>query len=142
MLKSLISSSGNLNKLLQTIENHIPVSVFGVGMPEKVLILNEFEGTKLVVCVNDEEAILLSKMLESVGKTTNLLLNNLETDVSNFSSFSQINLLTTLQNIVFNNVEYVVSSPNALLNKLPSVNYVKNLSLNLEVGKNITQNSL
>ena len=135
MLKSLISSSGNLNKLLQTIENHIPVSVFGLGMPEKVLILNEFEGTKLVVCVNDEEAILLSKMLESVGKTTNLLLNNLETDVSNFSSFSQINLLTTLQNIVFNNVEYVVSSPNALLNKLPSVNYVKNLSLNLEVGK-------
>ncbi len=134
MLKSLINSYGNLNKLLNVIENHTPVSVFGVGLPEKILILNEFNEQKLFVCLSDDEAVNVYETLTNEGKNAHLLINNLETDVSKFSSFSQINLLTTLQNIVSKEVEYVVVSPNAIINKLPSKQEIENLILNLKVG--------
>lgn len=135
MLKSLISANGNLNKLLTAIDNHIPVSVLGVGLPEKILILNEFEEKKLVVAVSDDEAVNIYETLISEGKSAHLLINNLETAVSKFSSVSQTSVLVTLQNIVSNTAEYVVVSPKVLLSKLPSVNYIKNLILSLAVGK-------
>ena len=135
MLKSLISSQGNLNKLLNAIDNHIPVSVFGVGLPEKILILNEFEEQKLIVAVSDDEAVNIYETLISEGKTAHLLINNLETTVSKFSSVSQISVLVALQNIVSNFAEYIVVSPKVVLSKLPTVNYVKNLILSLKVGE-------
>ena len=135
MLKGLISSYGNLNKLLTEIDNHTPVSVFGVGLPEKILILNEFSEQKLVVCVSDDEAINFYETLVCEGKNASLLINNLETSVSKFSSVAQINVLVTLQNIALGNVDYVVVSPKVVLNKLPSLNYIKNLIKTLKIGE-------
>lgn len=135
MLKNLINSQGNLFRLLTAIQNKTPVSVFGVGLSEKILILNEFEDKKLIVCVNDDEAVNVFETLNNEGKNACLLINNLETEVSNFSDTSKINLLNVLQNIVTNSVEYVVASPKAILNKLPSSQAVKNYILKLEVKK-------
>lgn len=135
MLKNLINSQGNLSRLLSTIDNHTPVSVFGVGLPEKILILDEFPEQKLIVCVNDDEAINVYETLTNEGKRAELLINNLETNVSKFSSVSQINVLVSLQNVVSGSCDYLVVSPKAIINKLPSVQVAKNLIKALNVGE-------
>ena len=135
MLKSLISSQGNLFRLLTAINNHTPVSVFGVGLPEKILILDEFSEQKLIVCVNDDEAINVYETLINEGKNASLLINNLETNVSKFSSVSQMNVLVAMQNVVCGACEYLVVSPKAIINKLPSVQTIKNLTKQLVVGE-------
>lgn len=135
MLKSLISSQGNLFRLLTAINNHTPVSVFGVGLPEKILILDEFSEQKLIVCVNDDEAINVYETLINEGKNASLLINNLETNVSKFSSVSQMNVLVAMQNVVYGACEYLVVSPKAIINKLPSVQTIKNLTKQLVVGE-------
>lgn len=135
MLKSLINSTGNLHKLLNTIDQHIPVSVFGVGFKEKILILNEFDEKKLIVAVNDDDAINIYETLLLEDRQACLLINNLETDVSKFSCTSQIDILKTLQQLVCDETEYVVVSPKALLSKFPSVDYVKTLVQNLTKGE-------
>ncbi|MBR2467946.1 MAG: transcription-repair coupling factor [Clostridia bacterium] len=135
MLKSLISSTGNLSKLLTCIDNHTPVSVFGVGFKEKILILNEFEEQKLIVAVSEDDAINLYETLIAEGQQACLLINSLEAEVSKFSSVTQTGVLTALQQIVYNDVEFVVVSPKALINKLPSVDYIKNLTKQLNVGQ-------
>ncbi len=137
MLKSLISSTGNLNKLLTTIDAHTPVSVFGVGFKEKILILNEFGEQKLIVAVSEDDAINIYETLISENQEACLLINGLEADVSKFSSVSQIGMLTALQQVVCNNVEYVVASPKAIVTKLPSVDYVKSLIKWLKIGENV-----
>ena len=135
MLKSLISSQGNLFRLLTAINNHTPVSVFGVGLPEKILILDEFSEQKLIVCVNDDEAINVYETLINEGKNASLLINNLETNVSKFSSVSQMNVLVAMQNVVCGACEYLVVSPKAIINKLPSVQAIKKLTKQLVVGE-------
>ncbi len=135
MLKNLISPSSNLYRLLTNIDNHIPVSVFGVGRHEKILILDQFSETKLIVAVSDDDAVSYYETLCDEGKSVDLLINNLETDVSKFSSVSQINTLKTLQDVITGNVDYVVISPKVLLDKLPSVNGIKDSIMSLEVGK-------
>lgn len=135
MLKSLINSQGNLAKLLAAINSHTPVSVFGVGLPEKILILDEFPEQKLIVCVSDDEALNVYETLTQEGKNASLLINNLETNVSKFSSVSQINVLVALQNVVSGACDYLVVSPKAIINKLPSPNEVKKLTKCLKVGE-------
>lgn len=135
MLKNLINSAGNLSKLISAIDNHIPVSVFGVGFKEKILILNEFSEQKLIVAVSEDDAINLYETLVAEGQQTCLLINSLEADVSKFSSVTQTGVLTALQQIVNSDVEFVVVSPKALINKLPSVDYIKSLTKQLNVGE-------
>ena len=71
--------------------------MFGVGRQEKILILDESSDKKLIVAVNDDEAINYYETLMSENKSVDLLINNLETQVSKFSSATQINVLKTLQ---------------------------------------------
>ena len=142
MLKNLISSSGNLYRLLNAIDSHIPVSVFGVGRQEKILILDESSDKKLIVAVNDDEAVNYYETLMSENKSVDLLINNLETQVSKFSSATQINVLKTLQDIVTDNVDYVVVSPKVLLDKLPSPKMVKDLILTIKEDESYDINSI
>lgn len=134
MLNELISKVGILNKLLTAINNNVAVSVFGANFGEQMAILSEQKNALLVV-PNKDSAIKAFNALTVSGKECRMVINKFEPSISDFDNPNELALSMALGDVVSGNANYLIVTPEVLLNRLPNNLDFKNQILTLRVGE-------
>jgi transcription-repair coupling factor (superfamily II helicase) len=137
ILEKLQPNSEHL-KLYTALENKKSASVFSANFPERVLFLNSFKNTLLVVAENAKGAKLLKTHFEALGKTASIINYKLSGYI--YHTAEQNNLMQEYYKALFsltnNTLDVLIITPEVLMQKLPSPSvYIKNI-LTLELGVN------
>lgn len=134
MLENLVSKVGILNKLITAINNNVAVSVFGAGFGEQLALISEYSNV-LYVVPNRDSAIKAFNALLASGKKCRMVINKFEPTVTDFNDANELSLTLALGDILFGNADYLIVTPEVLLNKLPSKSQFLNQFLTLKVGE-------
>ena len=141
MLKNLVSKVGILNKLETAINNKVAVSVFGTNFGEKLAILSDHNGS-LVVLPDKDSAIKAFNALTESKKVCRLVLNKFEPEVNSFNNSNETALCLALSDVLCGVADFLIVTPEVLLNKLPTKQEFLNNIIKLEVNKSYNLKSL
>ena len=114
MIRNIIETSSNLNKLFESIELNKKISILNLGEGEVLGILDEIDRPKLFVVSDDIEADYfyqkLIGMKKNVIKCTNIP-NLLLTEIGS----NEIEYINFFQNLYCENIDVYIVTPNVLM---------------------------
>ncbi len=134
MLESLVSKVGIFNKLLTAINNNMAVSIFGANFGEQLAILSE-QTNVLYVVPNKDSAIKAFNALTMSGKNCRMVINKFEPSIEEIVNTNEMVLTMAIGDILCGEANYLIVTPEVLLNKLPSKNDFINTFLTLKVSE-------
>jgi transcription-repair coupling factor (superfamily II helicase) len=137
ILQKLNSSSEKL-KLYASLEQNKSVSAFGTNLASRILFLNSFEDSFLIVAENVKEASKLKEHFEAIGKKTETLNYKLSGYIFHTAEQSDLiqNYYSVLYKLVNKKLDVLIITPELLMQKLPTPSSFKANILTLKTGIN------
>lgn len=138
MIENLIKQEGNLNKLLTNIPNK-QISVFGCGENERLAIIDSLDSFILYLTPTINDAIRINDELLLLNKNSLVFNPDFNFKVGSFFNYNYIN--STLNKILFGEINALVLPITNLMYKLPNPNSYKEF-LFLKVGQTLKRANL
>lgn len=134
MINKIIKKDGNLSKLINSIEEHNRVTVFGFTKNEQISIFNDVADFILYVAPTVAKAHEAKESFEDLGKTCEIITEPFSYAYSEIKNIQAEKFLKIINSINSGKLEVLVVCSEVLLNKLPNSEVFKNNYF--EINKN------